>query len=226
VVPARNLKEARKALTEFDPVAIILDVLLEGEQSWELLQELKSDPSTKSIPVFVITIVDNQNKALALGADGFHAKPVERAWLLKVLHSAWVDKADRLALIVDDDEASRYVVRTALVDTGFRFIEASSGSEGLRLASEASPRLIILDLAMPDLSGYDVLEKLKQDSGTSNIPVIINTSQDLSVSERELLASASGLVIKQGSPEIVRANFAEALARIGVETPFKKDAMR
>jgi CheY-like chemotaxis protein len=85
VVPAQDLKEARQALRSFKPVAIVLDVLLQGEHSWNLLQELKQNPETSSIPVFVVTVVENQAKAMGLGATAFHAKPIDRAWLLSQL---------------------------------------------------------------------------------------------------------------------------------------------
>jgi signal transduction histidine kinase/CheY-like chemotaxis protein len=219
VLPAPNLKDARIALREFDPVAVVLDVLLEGEQSWELLQELKTDPATQFLPVFVITVVDNQQKALSLGADAFHTKPVDRTWLLRQLEAIGTDsKMSRRVLVVDDDEASRYVVRIALAGAGFRLIEAVSGSQGLRLAKEAKPDLIVLDLTMPDLSGFEVLDKLKMDSDTARIPVIVHTSRDLSKDDRELLLSAIGVVPKRGrSREMTRASFAEAFAMAGVE---------
>jgi signal transduction histidine kinase/CheY-like chemotaxis protein len=218
VFPAKNLKEARIALRESDPVAVVLDVLLEGEQSWELLQELKSDPATQFLPVFVITVVDNQQKALSLGADAFHTKPVDRTWLLRQLEAIGTDnQTSRRVLVVDDDEASRYVVKTALAGGGFRLIEAVSGSQGLRLAREAKPDLIILDLTMPDLSGFEVLDKLKTDADTARIPVIIHTSRDLSKDDRELLIPAIGVVPKHGrSREMTRASFAEAFAMAGV----------
>lgn len=217
VVPARNLKEARSALQEFKPIAVILDVLLDGEQSWELLRELKDEPSTRALPIFVITVVDNQEKALSLGADAFHTKPVDRTWLLQQLDFTATDKTIRRALVVDDDDASRYVIKTLLTGTGFRFIEASSGNEGLRLAREAKPDLIILDLTMPDLSGFEVLDKLKHDPETSSIPVIIYTSRNLTQGDRDLLNSAIGIVAKQGqSREIVRASFSQTLATAGI----------
>jgi signal transduction histidine kinase/CheY-like chemotaxis protein len=218
VFPSKTLKEARIALRESDPVAVILDVLLEGEQSWELLQELKSDPATQFLPVFVITVVDNQQKALSLGADAFHTKPVDRSWLLRQLEAIRTDsRMSRRVLVVDDDEASRYVVKTALAGGGFRLIEAVSGSQGLRLAREAKPDLIILDLTMPDLSGFEVLDKLKTDADTARIPVIIHTSRELSKDDREFLIPAIGVVPKRGhSREMIRASFAEVFAMAGV----------
>ena len=221
-VPARNLKEARAALREFRPAAVILDVLLEGEQSWELLRELRGNSATRTLPIYVVTVVDNQAKALALGADAFHPKPIDRSWLLQKLEETLLLKEFKRVLIVDDDEASRYVVKAALSEFGFRFIEASSGNEGFRLAREAKPDLIILDLIMPDLSGFEILSRLKQDGETASIPIIINTSRDLNKSDRELLAPAAGIVAKEGqSRDSVRAKFSEAIEMAGI-TPLRR----
>src|SRR5262249_55809003 len=85
VLPARNLRTARQALAQVRPAAVILDVLLDNESGWDLLEELKSSEETRSIPVLVITLVENEGKAMALGADGYCAKPVDRTWLLKKL---------------------------------------------------------------------------------------------------------------------------------------------
>jgi CheY-like chemotaxis protein len=221
-IPARNLKEARIALRQIRPVAVILDVLLDGEDSWELLRELKTDPATSDLPVFVVTVSDHRRKAAALGADGFHSKPIDRAWLLEQLDLAARGRARNRVLVVDDDEASRYLVKTLLADTGSNLLEASSGNEGMRLAKEAQPDMIVLDLSMPDISGFDVLEKLKNDSTTAQIPVIIYTSRDLSKEEREMVSPAVGVVTKHGhSREVARASFAEAFARAGV--PFERE---
>jgi CheY-like chemotaxis protein len=113
VVPATSLKEARNALREFRPTAVILDVLLQGEHSWELLQDIKQNPDTRTIPLFVVTVVDNRDKALALGSDGFHPKPIERTWLIGELERIY-NKPTRRVLIVEDHEVSRYIVRTAM----------------------------------------------------------------------------------------------------------------
>ena len=200
VVAARNLGEARGMLRRFKPVAVILDILLDGESGWELLTELKADAPTRDIPVFVVTLVDNEAKAKALGADAFHIKPVDRGWLLRQLAGGGDDR--NRVLVIDDDEISRYLVQGALSNTEFEVIEAVNGSEGLRLANERRPRAIILDLAMPDLSGYDVLERLKHDPDTKNIPVLIHTACVLSQQERTRLHGAAAIIPKQsGSRE-------------------------
>jgi len=216
IVPARTLKEARRALRSVRPVAIVLDVLLHGEHSWELLQDLKRDAATANIPVLVVTIVDNREKALALGADAFHAKPVDRQWLLDQINHFAASAVRRQLLLIDDDEASRYVLRSALGRADFRISEARGGQEGLRKVSDEKPDVVILDLSMPDLSGFEVLAKLKENPRTSHIPVIIHTSKVLEDREREMLADAVAIVSKESvSRELLLENLANAFQNAG-----------
>ena len=223
VIPAKNLKEARHALREFRPHAVILDVLLEGEHSWELLQELKNEPSFKGIPVFVVTVVDNREKALASGADGFHAKPVERSWLLHQLDSVTEPLAARYLLVIDDDEISRHIVKTVLGRVDFKVIEAANGQDGLKRAAMDRPDLIILDLTMPDLSGFEVLSRLKGNPITAEIPVIIYTSKVLQEHERERLGAASAILSKGSHGSGMSLDhFSEALKNAGFALPSER----
>jgi signal transduction histidine kinase/CheY-like chemotaxis protein len=216
VVPAQDLQEARKALQSFKPIAIVLDILLQGEHSWQFLQDLKQSPNTEGIPVFVVTVVENEKKAMALGAAGFHTKPIDRGWLLKQLRTTISHETGKI-LIVDDDEISRYLVRGFLANRGYRLLEARGGTEGLRLAREDRPDLIVLDLSMPDLDGFEVLNTLKNDSQTKDIPVVIFTSQLLESSDRARLDQAVDIISKEsGSREGAEARFAEVLARAGL----------
>ncbi|HWF40304.1 MAG TPA: ATP-binding protein [Candidatus Acidoferrales bacterium] len=217
VVPAGNLREARAALRDFRPAAVVLDVLLQGEHSWELLRELKQDPATAGIPILVVTVVENREKAFSLGADGFQAKPVERTWLLDQLNNLVSRHPARQILIIDDDEISRYLVKTLLGHTDFRFVEAFGAEEGLLKARNNRPDAVILDLNMPDLTGFEVLKRLKNDPHTSGIPVIIYTSKVLEPSERELLADAAVILSKESqSRESSLLQFAEAFQQAGV----------
>jgi signal transduction histidine kinase/CheY-like chemotaxis protein len=221
IMPATSLKDARQALREFRPSAVILDVLLQGEHSWGLLQEIKQNPRTRSIPLFVVTVIDNREKALALGADGFHPKPIERNWLIRQLERACTQTTKRL-LIVDDDEVSRYLVRTILGNHDLAIAEAASGQEGLRRANEEPPDVMVLDLMMPDMSGYEVLNRLKGDERTAGIPVIIHTSKVLDARDRELLRDATAIVSKESkSKEISFEHFSDAFRKAGVPLTVK-----
>jgi len=121
-------------------------------------------------------------------------------------------------LIVDDDDISRYLVKSLLGNNGYLLLEADRGTEALRLAREGRPDLIVLDLSMPDMSGFEVLDALKADSTTREIPVVIYTSQILTGPERERLEAAVDVVPKETvSREKAGARFAEALARGGLK---------
>jgi signal transduction histidine kinase/CheY-like chemotaxis protein len=218
VVPAQDLKEARQALLTFTPIAIVLDVLLQGEHSWQLLQDLRQNAMTKDIPVFVVTVVENEAKAMSLGATAFHAKPIDRAWLVSQLQKTLSRDRGQI-LIVDDDEISRYLLKGILGGSGYRLLDARGGNEGLRSATENKPDLIILDLSMPDLSGFEVLEALKSNPETRQIPVVIYTSQRLESQDRDRLQAAVDIVPKEThSRELTETRFIEALARAGLHT--------
>lgn len=194
-IPARSLKQAREAMDRFRPVAVILDILLNHENTWPFLADLKGRASTRDIPVYVVTVVENRHKALAMGADDFHTKPIDRQWLLEKLTKLTDRHAPDELLVVDDDEVSRYVLTGFLGDTRFRVVEAASGREGLRLAAERKPAVIFLDLMMPDMTGFDVLEKLKTEPLTRDIPVIIHTAKILSEEEHSRLLPLSIAII-------------------------------
>jgi signal transduction histidine kinase/CheY-like chemotaxis protein len=218
VVPARNTREARASIGAFRPLAIVLDVLLEGEHSWDLLRELKNDAATRDIPVYVVTVVDNRQKALTLGADGFQAKPLDRIWLLEQLSSLASGKTHPRVLIIDDDETSRYLVKTVLANSGCQTWEASGGIEGVRLAKEHEPDIVILDLVMPDLNGFEVLQELNRDPQTSKSRVIIHTSKALGDEDYLQLGQALQVIPKDvmASREKAVATFAEAFRKAGV----------
>ena len=217
-VPASSIREARAAMRSMRPHAILLDVLLQGEHSWEFLQGLKADPATRDIPVYVITVVDNRDKALALGADAFHPKPVDRAWLMKQLEASLSAHPSHQVLVVDDDGTSRYLLKVVLSQANYHIAEAGGGLEGLRMARELSPALIVLDLVMDDLSGFEVLEKLSNDPATRSIPVVIHTSKDLDKTERARLSAAIDIVPKtvMSSRESALASFSEAFRKAGL----------
>lgn len=185
-VAARNLREARSLLETIHPAAIILDIMLRGEDGWDLLPELKSS-DLRDIPVLVITNVEDRHKAMALGADAFAPKPVGRRWLLDHLHRFTGRSAPRKILVIDDEEVSRYLLRQLFPSPPDQVIEAANGAEGLRFARDEQPQLILLDALMPEMGGFEVLERLRADSRTADIPVVVSTSLALNQEERARL---------------------------------------
>ncbi|HKS23953.1 MAG TPA: ATP-binding protein [Thermoanaerobaculia bacterium] len=194
LLPARDIAEARYGL-KFRPRVIILDILLVGEDSWAFLAELKRDPMTRNAPIVVITTVEDQHKAIALGASAYHVKPTSREWLLSTL-SNLTTKWN--ILVIDDDDATRYVLGRALAELNCTVSEAATGTDGLQKARQEAPDLVFLDLNLPEMTGVDVLNALKSDPATSDLPVIIYTSRVVDeILTRELRGKASLVLSKQ-----------------------------
>jgi len=205
VVPAATIRQARHALAHIRPVAIVLDILLRGEDAWRLLAELKTSAATRRIPVFVVTSVDDERKALSLGADAYARKPLDRRWLLEQLRSVTGEEPIRRILLIDDDEISRYLMRRLLDDLPCVVSEATSGRAGLQRARQDQPDAILLDLAMPDVSGEEVLEQLRADSVTAGIPVVIVTSKVLADAERTRLSQQALAIVDKATDRKVAA---------------------
>lgn len=220
-LPATSVTTARLALGQTRPAAIVLDILLSGSEAWSFLAEIKADQATREIPVIIISIVDDANRARALGADDYCPKPVDRGWLLDRLRTIADRQPIEKVLLIDDEEVSRYVLKSHLADTKYQVVEASNGEDGLRMAASEQPCVIILDLVMPGLDGFAVLERLKENPATQAIPVIVNTAAvleefDLSRLRARAIAILSKNVI---SREAALERLGEALHRaLGEET--------
>ena len=187
MIPARGLRDARRALATEAPQAIVLDILLEGEESWKFITEVRANPATQTVPVIVVSSVDDPRKGLALGADAYGVKPVSREWLQGELTRLTGQGPLPEALIVDDDNVARYVLKRLLSHVRCSVMETQTGMDGLHAARLRQPDIIFLDLAMPDISGFDVLAELKSDPATAAIPVVVVTSKVLVADEREAL---------------------------------------
>ncbi|MEH2176382.1 ATP-binding protein [Nostoc sp.] len=197
LIATRTLAQARLALQQFRPAAIMLDILLEGQNGWTFLREIKGDEITRTIPVLVITIIDNEKQALALGADGFLIKPVDRLPLLNKLNTLITENKPQKILLIDDDPAYRYLVKQLLINTPLRILEAANGKEGLNVAQQEQPNAIVLDLEMPEIGGFDVLKQLKNNSVTQSIPVIIHSSAQLDAEAQSRLAAQSIAIVSK-----------------------------
>lgn len=199
-VSARSIREAQAVLQSIRPAAIVLDIPLPDGNGWELLVELKGGRETCMIPVIVITNPPlDQQKALSLGADAFCNKPVDRRWLIRQLTALTGNQNPRKVLVIDDEEVSRYLVRQLFFHGPTEVIEAENGADGLRFAREEQPNVILLDLLMPDLNGFQVLEQLKADARTSHIPVILSTSRSLDDAERRRLDRGATKVLPKSA---------------------------
>ena len=187
-VVARTLSDARRLMDQIRPVAMILDIRLAGEDTWAFIGEIRRRDESRDLPLVVVSSIDDQAKGLALGADAYAIKPVHPAWLLGTLNRLLDRGQDRRVLVIDDDEIARYLVRNQLAGAPFVVTEAGDPIQGLREARAERPDVIVLDLVMPEMSGFDVLARLKEDPTTMDIPVVVLTSKTLTDEERRRLA--------------------------------------
>jgi CheY-like chemotaxis protein len=197
MLAARTVREARDALASFRPAAVVLDILLRGEDAWDLLAELQRRADTADIPTAVVSTVEDQSKALALGAQVFHRKPIDRHTLLQTLTRLTAPHTLKRILIVDDEEISRYVLRQHLLTPTHVFFEAADAAEGLRIARTQRPDVICLDLKMPNVDGYELLQLLQSDPATRTIPVVVVTSKHLEPEELRLLQRRVATVLSK-----------------------------
>ena len=210
-VGARTLRQAYEAVVHVRPAALVLDLMLRGEQTWHWLGELKSNPATQGIPVIIVSTTDDRRKAFSLGADAYLVKPFEPQELLSRLD----ELTGRRILLIDDDPAARYMMRRMLDPVGHQVLEAEDGGSGLEAAQAARPRLIVLDLGLPDIGGEQVLERLSDDPATRDIPVLIATSRDLSSHERQTLSRRARAVLDKRDVEALM--LAHVSSILGVE---------
>jgi len=215
VMPARTIDAARELLAETRPAAIVLDIMLEGEASWAFLGELKREPRTHDIPVLVVTVTNREQKARALGADEFWLKPIDQERLLKRLKTLTRTSRAPRVLVIDDDERSRYIVRRHLAGEAFDVSEAATGPEGVALARQLVPHVILLDFLLEDMTAFDVLDELKSDPRTRAIPVIVVTSHSFDEDQqRRLMSQTEAVISKQTlSRELAINRIRDALAK-------------
>jgi CheY-like chemotaxis protein len=179
------------------PRAILLDLILPGRSGWDVLSKLKSDPDLASIPVVVLSTVDDRTRGIALGADEYLVKPVDREVLLSSVHR-YIRGGD--VLVVEDDQATRLVLRTMLERTGVRVRLAGHGGEALALVEQEIPGLVLLDLMMPVMDGLTFLRELRANPAWKDIPVVIMTAKDLTPDEiAEIEASVTRVMTKHGN---------------------------
>lgn len=219
VVPVRSTPEARAFLKHTKPAAIVLDIMLENESSWDLLSELKSSPETADIPVLVVTVTNREHKARALGADEFWLKPIDQDRLLRKIRAlSRVPSRVPSVLVIDDDERARYLIRSHLRGTGYTLLEASSGPDGVAKAREHLPDVILLDFFLENATAFDVLDELKAEPQTRSIPVIIVTSHVLDSDARSrLLTEAEAVISKESlSRELALNRIRDALRKAQV----------
>jgi signal transduction histidine kinase/DNA-binding response OmpR family regulator/ligand-binding sensor domain-containing protein len=206
-IRARHAEEATRLARSMRPTAITLDIILPGAEGWQVLKTIKADPETCEIPVIIVSMVENRELGIAFGAEDYFVKPVDRDRLMRRLREITVRAATprrpRL-LLIDDDVSVHDLLEPELTKQGYQLEKAFSGAEGLQRAESSKPDVIILDLMMPGLSGFEVAELLRRQEATARIPIFVLTAKDLTPQDREQLRQGvTGLVMK-GSAAALR----------------------
>jgi signal transduction histidine kinase/CheY-like chemotaxis protein len=198
VVTASDGSEALRMARSLLPAAITLDVMMPGMDGWEVLQELKADPTTRDIPVIMVTMTDDRSLGYALGATEFLTKPVERSQLVQLLDRYAPGDAERHALVVDDQADNREVLRGALERESWRVSEAENGRVALDRVTEHAPSLILLDLMMPVMDGFEFVMEMRKAENLRTIPIVVVTAKDITEEDRRRLNGGVVALIERG----------------------------
>jgi signal transduction histidine kinase/DNA-binding response OmpR family regulator len=214
LVVCRDGETGIEAARRLHPAAIVLDVMLPHLDGWELLAQAKADDAIARIPVVIVSMLDERGRGFALGAADYLVKPVKRDHLLATLEVLTRGRgADGVSkvLAIDDDPLAIALIETILEPAGFRVVGALGAEEGMRAAKVERPALIILDLLMPGVDGFDVLERLGADPMLRGIPVVVLTSKTIDARDRERLSEQVAHLARKASFD--RSEFVELVRR-------------
>jgi hypothetical protein len=215
VYTAADGEQALHIASEVRPVAITLDVLMPKMDGWSVLARLQADLELRAIPVIIISIVSDRTLGAALGASAYLQKPVQREQLIAALLSQR-PRAVRSVLIVDDDPDCQNLLRRMVEEQGSTARCADNGRRAIELLESDPPDLILLDLMMPEVDGFSLLDALKADPRWQAIPVIVVTARELSQAERERIAGARQLLAKGA---LGRGDLLQALRQLAHQRP-------
>ena len=178
---------------------ISLDVLMPGMDGWTVLRALKADPLTAAIPVVMVSMLEDRDIGHALGAADYLTKPFDRQQLVSALRRYRRDGALRPVLVVEDDAATRDVIKRALERDGWAVSEAENGRRGLLSVARHVPDLIVLDLMMPEMDGFEFVAELRKSESGRRIPVVVVTAKEIGAEERRRLDGQVRRVLHKGS---------------------------
>ncbi len=196
---AANGPDGLRMARELRPVAITLDVMMPSMDGWTVLTTLKDDPELCDIPVIMLTMVDNKNLGIRLGASDYMTKPVDRDRLNTILSKYRCKSQPCNVLLVEDDETTRHMMREMLQHAGWTVTEAENGQAALDLVKAHQPELILLDLMMPMMDGFEFVSHLQQNMDWREIPIIVLTAKDVTAEDRLRLNGYVEKVLQKGA---------------------------
>ena len=198
VVTAGSGEEGLRLAHKLKPVAITLDVMMPDMDGWSVLRALQADPVLREIPVVMLTVVDDKSKGYALGATNYLTKPVDRHQLHHALARYYNPDESCSVLLVEDDKATREVMARTLEKSDWQVTEAGNGREALDRLAQEKPQLILLDLMMPVMDGFDFLLEMRANAEWEDIPVIVLTAKDLTEDDRLILSGRVKQIVEKG----------------------------
>jgi hypothetical protein len=220
VVTASDGREALRLARSLRPAAITLDVMMPDMDGWQVLGELKADPSTREIPVIMVTMTDDRALGYALGATEFLTKPVRRDRLVQLLDRYATQGSEHRALVVDDKAENREILRHALESEGWQVCEAENGQVALAKVKEQIPSLILLDLMMPVMDGFEFVLEMRKLETSKSIPIVVVTAKDITDEDRRRLnGGVVGLIEKRGVDR--ESLLAQVLEQVSASQPHK-----
>jgi len=199
VVTAPGGEEGLRLAHKLKPAAITLDVMMPDMDGWSVLRALKADPVLQDIPVLMLTMVDDKSKGYSLGATDYLTKPVDREQLHNALSRYYTPGESCSVLLVEDDKPTREVMTRTLEKSDWIVAEAGNGREALDRLSQQKPRLILLDLMMPVMDGFDFLLEMRTNAEWQDIPVIVLTAKDLTEEDRRVLSGRVEQIVEKGA---------------------------
>ena len=199
VVTAADGEEGLRIAARIVPSVITLDVVMPEKDGWDVLRSLKSDPRLSGIPVIMLSIVDEKNKGYALGASDYVVKPVNRQQLVSVLEKYRMSDSTNRVLVVEDDPDTRRRLHNMLSEEGWEVDEAENGRLALDRLSDVQPNLILLDLMMPEMDGFEFLVELRNNQQRKTIPVVVVTGADLSDADHRNLNGGVEKILRKSA---------------------------
>jgi signal transduction histidine kinase/DNA-binding response OmpR family regulator len=198
---ATSGREGLELAHKLHPAAITLDIHMPDLDGWTVLAAIKGDPQIADIPVVLVTIEDNRSRGYSLGATEYMTKPIDRERLISILRDISSPVGHRV-LLVDDDEIMRESVRRVLEQERWEVAGASNGRVALHHLAESPPDVIVLDLMMPEMDGFEFLAEMRQRPEWRDIPVLVLTAKDLSAEDQKLLNGYVERVMQKNASEL------------------------